>query len=283
MNNIKNLQNKKEILDLLYSQKKYYKKSELQRYTKWILTIAIFIIGNNPTVKNFIGEKLVVIGAGLGTLIIIYIENNINKFSKIAAATQELIDRTLYGLNLEDYNFNGLSKEDINRIKEKIIKKNRKNYIVIVNSSGKDKPKGVKDWYCVNENLDLGKAIIECQKQNVDWDNKLIKTYKAILLFTLLMIFILLTIAYRNKSVENLTLLVLTLVPLIREIIIDILNIENTININSEITVMINTLERNNSFKYKEIKLIQSKIYNRRQYGFQAPDIIHTIFLKIME
>lgn len=282
MNNISKLQNEKKILDLLYSQKKYYKKSENQKYLKWIITICIFLIGNNVFIKNMIGDKVVIIGVGIGTLILLCIENKINEFIKIASATQELIDRILFGLDKKDYNFNGITVSEVNSLKDKIIKNNRKNYLVVVNSDGKDKPKGVKNWYDIESKIPLKKAIIECQKQNIYWDDKLIKAYEHLLTGMLSLLVILIVISVKEKSVEDVSLLVLTLSPLIREVVVDIININNTQQINSSIRTAIDTIERNKYINYSEIKIIQSKIYNRRQCGFQIPDIIHTIFLKIM-
>lgn len=166
MNNIGKNQNTNEMLDLLFSARVYMNKASYLKNMEFMLIFIIVCINflRYFTVNLSIIEWIIV----LGTIIIGILEFLIKQNIELGALIKQYIDLTLY----EMPNIDELSKRKVREAKYKAITPNKK-----VNNDGNSEKREVRNWYSVENTLELNDAIIECQKENRYWDKTLVKKY----------------------------------------------------------------------------------------------------------
>lgn len=277
MNNINNNQNEEENLLLLYSQKNLYDKSKKIKYYAILLALVCFLLG--------ILSELIVGYEGHFTILIFfitattkYLKNNSYKFNNLAAATQELIDRRLFGFEIENRHLDNHTISEILSVAKDLKEKYPEKYLININNTGTDSPNGVKDWYTnIPSNLQVKDAILKCQKQNIYWDKLLIDSYRKILIFLIFFVAIIFFILYWNKSVYNFIVGVISSFSICEIIINEFVMSTNFKSINTEINCIIDTLDRSNIINTNDLKELQAKIFERRKSDFNVPSFIHKI------
>lgn len=277
MNNIKNCQNEEENLLLLYSQKSLYDKSKKMKYFTILLALFCFSLGIFS--KLIVGYELqFTITIFFITVISKYLKSKACKYNNLAAVTQELIDRRLFGFEIESRYLDNYQISEILSTAKDLKEKYHEKYLININNTGTDSPNGVKDWYTnISSNLQDEDAILKCQKQNIYWDRLLINFYRKILIFLLIVIIIIFFILYWNKSVNNLFLGMISSFSILEIIIKEISMSINFNSINNEINCIIDTLNRTNSVDINILKELQAKIFARRKSEFNVPSFIHKI------
>ncbi len=277
MNNIKNDQNKEQNLLLLYSQKSLYNKSKKIKYYTILLALVCFLLGILS--KSIIGcEVYFTIAIFFITAISKYLQNNSYKINNLAAATQELIDRRLFGFEIENRHLDNHTISEILAVAKDLKEKYPEKYLTNINNTGTDSPNGVKDWYTnISSNLQVNDAILKCQKQNIYWDKLLIGFYRKILIFLILFVVIIFLTLYWNQSVCNLIIGVISSFSICEIIIKEFLMATKFKSINTEINYIIDTLDRSNTININDLKELQAKVFARRKSGFNVPSVIHKI------
>ena len=184
-------QNEEINLKRQFAAREYYNSAETINY--WIIILVILslvsLFLDNILDKNFHSIFLFIIDIAIFTLYEIR-NNNVAK----AATIRELFDDEVLG-------FNRIKKtqSESNTLQEYVLsicEANPDKTNVQITNNGKDKIPGVRDWYCFQKPIDKLEAQLECQRQNIWWNNKLFKL-RIILLFIFLFLgFILFVIGF---------------------------------------------------------------------------------------
>lgn len=277
MNNIKNDQNKEQNLLLLYSQKSLYNKSKKIKYYTILLALVCFLLGILS--KSIIGyEVYFTISIFFITASSKYLQNNSYKLNNLAAATQELIDRSLFGFEIENRHLDNHTISEILAVAKDLKEKYPEKYSTNISNTGTDSPNGVKDWYTnISSKLQVNDAILKCQKQNIYWDKLLIDFYRKILIFLILFVVVIFLTLYWNQSVCNLIIGVISSFSIFEIIIKEFLMATKFKSINTEINCIIDTLDRSNNININALKELQAKVFARRKSNFNIPSVIHKI------
>ncbi|MDC4242845.1 MULTISPECIES: S-4TM family putative pore-forming effector [Bacillota] len=277
MNNIATSQNKEENLLLLYSQKILYDKSKNTKYFTVLLSVFNFLLGIiSSSILEY--KTICLIFIFLIMCFSKYLQNNSNKFNDLAASTQELIDRRLFNFEVESRHLGNHTISELISVANDLKEKYPKKYLINISHTGTDTPNGVKDWYTnIAPSLSINEAILKCQKQNIYWDECLIKYYRNILKVLCFFIAIILLFFYWNQSVFNLILGIISsfsiLEIIIKEFSLSSKYISNSIAIDS----IISTLYNSDFIDTKNIKDLQSRIFARRKSEFNVPSFIHKL------
>lgn len=272
VNDINSRQNQEDIKLLFFSQKFIYSDVKKLKYIMWILVIISLLSG------IFLEKYLVIKTIGGGSIFIfsLFLDSCINKKVNLAATTQELADRTLYGFSKEVSDLGGLTEEKIYEVAKNKRDSDEARYRVIINNKGTDIPPGVKGWYDdISDDIPKFDAILKCQKQNIYWDQKLIMAYRKVLYICIFILAIVSIAIFWNKDVKNIIVTIITGLPMLKIIICEIYNSHKYINYSKEMDARINSIKEGDSINTKQLKSLQVEIYRRRKSGFNVPDYFH--------
>lgn len=277
MNNINTDQNKEEILLLLFSQKTLYNNARTAKYFVIFLAIFNFMLGIVHKTTLVYKEQLSIF-IFIITLISIYLKNNSSKSNDLAASTQELIDRKLYGFKTENRFLENHSSSSLKSIAMDLKEKYPKKYLININNSGTDTPNGVKDWYTkIYPSLSKEEAILKCQRQNIYWDKYLIKYYKKLLNALCFIILIMFLILYWNQGVNSFVLGIISSFSVFDILRTELSMANKFINSNIVIDSIISTSQYLSTINFDLLEDLQSKIFSRRKSSFNLPSFIHKL------
>jgi len=274
-NEINHRQNSEEILSYLFTQRKLYSISKKVVIYLLVLNLIFYFLGLSDSIQSNNRFKVIYVFWGL-IFSILYIResNRINT----AATMQELIDRKLYGF---DVNTPFIKNSYLHQVVLNTKAKFPKEYEHQVSHNGKEG--GVKDWYSDVSGLALEKAIILCQIENCEWEIKLRKHFQILNILLFILMIAIYVITYWNNSLET---LVIKLYPILT-IVADRLgyiyknsnNISGSKSINDYLYQIYDDIERydkediiNNS------KEIQHCIYERRKNFAPIPDAFYNLY-----
>jgi len=275
MQDIKRMQNDEQILQLLFSQRKFYDDAEKYNKLSWLFAWIMFFISiinlifNIPLIYSTLSIAVL-------TITIWIIEKLSVRCVKIGAATKKYIDFKLFEFNEDNF---GYTRE---RIEEFAINKKRKypeEYIVQISNTGTDEIQGVKDWYIFESTGLQWKDIYTCQKQNIWWNGALSKKYVSLLLLigaVVLLFCIGISLAV-NLSARNLSIAVASNVGLIIKIYEDISSGIKYHRSYHDAQVRIEIFDKRTDLSVEELKMLQSDIDKTRNIKFLVPDFLHRI------
>lgn len=187
-NDIFKRQNEEDVLELLYAQRVSYDRAELYNMLGWIMTVLLLVQEIFKIFIPIIENHSLIICATLA--IIIYIADwKKTKYIERGAQLKGLIDCILF-----EFPINKNQKEDLIDYALELKSRNEEKYQQQITHNGDDEIKGVKNWYTVYNNENCNEVILNCQKQNLWWNEELVKYYKRILM-TCVALFAIATIA----------------------------------------------------------------------------------------
>lgn len=277
MNNINIEQNKEENLLLLFSQKMLYEKTKSSKYVVLTLGLLNFLLGIAS--KTWLGntEKFL-IATFIIMLISQYFKKKSCKFNNLAASTQELVDRKLYGFEISSRHLGGHAKSELISIANNLRDTKKKKYITNINNSGTDKPKGVKNWYTnIDPHMRLHDAIVKCQGENIYWDKNLVKYYRNLLKILSILILLIFLCLYWRKDLQAFVLGLISSYSILQIIIDEFTKSNDYSTYSTEIDTIISTSKNLNTINTDLLKDLQLKIYLRRNSSFNVPSFIHTL------
>jgi hypothetical protein len=277
-NEINQRQNSEEILLYLFAQRKIYSLSKRTLKYLFIVNLIFYTLGINNSIQNSNHFKTIYVFWGL-LFCILYIRE-IDRIN-IAAIIQEIIDRKLYGFDIDTPFIKNTYLHKALEIKSKFSKE----YDEQVRHNGQEN--GVKDWYSDVSDISIEKAIILCQLENCEWEIKLRKQFQILNIALFLLLIIIYVVIYWNNSIET---LVVKLFPIIA-IVIDRLgyiyknnkNINGSKNINNYLYQIYEHIEKHTNTKEDTInksKEIQHCIYERRKNFAPIPDVFYHLHRK---
>lgn len=278
MNDIYTKQNEEYILMLQYSQRKHYDMAENIQYCIWIFMILNIIINNNVIIGNLLGSNIVKIIGSVLTVLYILLKLEINKNIEIGAYTKEFIDCTLFDFDIKK-NLKKFTKEQLSEFAVCKKKKNSSDYLCQINNTGKDEPRGVKNWYENREQMDMKNAVYGCQKENIWWDQRLSKIYMYIFIVISVLVIVSILFINRNESVKSLIFAVL--IPSVQILIESITQVVNFIKLmiyRAKVDIMCKSIEKDlNNISEEDLEELQGLIVQRRLYKFLIPNKLHSI------
>ena len=275
MNKIFTEQNKEDILLLQYSARKHYNRAEKLQYAIWGIILANILL--NTVLKSCIGDYFMKVFSMLLLILQMFLTKRKYINIKIGAYTKELIDCTLFGFdsNCRLYNYSD------QKLKEFAVRKkqNSNDYEIQISNTGKDRPRGVKDWYENRENQDINTAIFGCQCENIWWDEELCERYMYIFLGIVLTLMS--AIIYINKDISVFNIIFTVVIPCIQIIIELISQVKNFINLKvyiGKVTIKKHEIQKRLNLIDKESLIeLQDLILQRRQYEIIIPNWLHYI------
>lgn len=275
MNRIFTKQNEEEILKLLYSARKHYNLAEKLQYAIWGIILANILI--NTVLKKNMDNYVICVLSVIFVLLQMYFKKRKSENVRIGAYTKELIDCTLY-----EFDSNGrLSNYGQRKLKELATKKKQSgnDYKIQISNTGKDRPRGVKDWYENREKQPINTAIFGCQCENIWWDQELCERYMYIFLF--IVSIVILSIIYINKDISVLNMIFSVVIPCIQIIIELVSQVKSFINLKvymGKVSIKKYEIEKRLNLIDKESLIeLQDLILERRKYEIVIPSWLHYI------
>lgn len=276
MNNINKYQNEEKILKYLFSQRHLYKTCKRISKYMLIISVIIWVVGIIPyDLEWFNNFKLLLSFVGTAGIIITEIIGD--KVRELAVDFQEYIDRTLFEMKKDKNIIYNLCKLD-NKASDIVIE-NRSEY---EKSIKPDYKFSIYNWYSDVSELPLDIARVVCQNENIRWENRQRKLYSNILIVIIIVMLLitLIKINIFNESYFN----VLTLVPIVGELIKIIIKNNTVIKAIGEVEDIISSLyinieEKGIRYNKKNIRdkslEIQIKIRKYRLNNISIPDFIY--------
>lgn len=283
MNSIRHNQNQEQILMCLFSQRIMYDKAKIDTYINYGINFIIFFIGTITT--KFLTNKPLTLTIGIFECILfilsIIIEKRIEKLNKLAAATQEFIDRSIYEFEINNRVLDGIDIDTIISKANEIKDKYKDKYNIQINNTGEDKPSGVKDWYTnISDDIEKNNAILKCQEQSIYWDKKLMYIYKRLIVGVIIIFIIVFIFINLNNTVEDFLISIFSIFLLTKQIILELQSTKEFIKNSEKLEIQIDTLKEVGFIQENKLKDIQLDIYKRRRSNLNVPSFIYNIINK---
>lgn len=273
MDQIYKRQNEDDILVLLFAQKVEYDKAGIYNRISWGGTFILFVEGILEQIFSFgcwsLGISVVL------TLVVFYYNGCKKKSICIGADTKNLIDSILFKFDYCD-----VRKKELFANAVHLKEKHKKKYVEQTTHTGIDQIRGVKDWYDQYGESNHSKVILMCQKDNLNWSEKLSNYYLkmvAILLMTSIVVAAFVIYTYGFKDIV-LSIFLLTISTILIKFIESCqeysLFKHAIISGNAQADLFIN-LSREPVVE--ELLIVQKQINQTRTSGFLIPDWMHKI------
>lgn len=278
MNNIYKKQNEDEVLLLLFSARKLYNRASSLNTVSWCVALANALFSNSDYVKDNLGQYMVIVSA-LFILVTLFLQKMVNSTIQLGANTKELIDRTLFGFNVSG-EIGNHTKEQLRdwAIKEK--RKDPDGYDIAVKNTGKDKPKGVKNWYDGRSGKKGNEAIFQCQKENAWYDKEICRVH-AIICWSLLSVLVVgVILSYWDLTFKDFIFGIFGYISLIIKITADLNQYKERKRYAVCEDVITETVENSSELNSDTLKKLQGYIYKRRATNYIPFNFIHTILAK---
>ena len=278
LNNIYKKQNEDEVLLLLFSARKLYNRASSLNTVSWCVALANALFSNSDYVKDNLGQYMVIVSA-LFILVTLFLQKMVNSTIQLGANTKELIDRTLFGFNVSG-EIGNHTKEQLRdwAIKEK--RKDPDGYDIAVKNTGKDKPKGVKNWYDGRSGKKGNEAIFQCQKENAWYDKEICRVH-AIICWSLLSVLVVgVILSYWDLTFKDFIFGIFGYISLIIKITADLNQYKERKRYAVCEDVITETVENSSELNSDTLKKLQGYIYKRRATNYIPFNFIHTILAK---
>ena len=170
---IQKRQNEKPLLRCQFVARWYYNLAETANLLAFIFSIASALLVLIPESDNeTISAILLLLPTFLGIASIVSYRV-LDSYVKSASELRNYFDHKVTGVVVNEY-----SEHRIRSIRERvenIVKRHREECKIQIATTGRDTPPGVRDWYEFARLFPDSEVVIECQRQNQWWNNKLLK------------------------------------------------------------------------------------------------------------
>lgn len=193
-------QNKDLLLKIQYASRKYFNSAENVNYVSWLLCIvsAMMIFVPDSASK--------IVSIGIPALLEVFALITAFVFScmlKNAAALRNYFDSHV--LMICEDNYTDIRKQKLREIALNIYNRHKKEADINIRNTGRDKPPGVKNWYEFKNSVADLQAQFECQKQNIWWNKKMVKSRMIILpiiCFILIVLFLVVFVLFKSDALS---------------------------------------------------------------------------------
>ncbi len=159
---IMNKQNELDMLKCQFASRKLFNRAEIENYCSTLLSIASILC-------VFFPNQLII--PLILDVFILYFSIKAKNHVNIAAQIRNYFDHVILGLNSSRYSDHEI-REIYGKV-EDLITKNQKECNIQTQNTGRDNPPGVKNWYEFSRQFEGNEVILECQRQNCWWNNRL--------------------------------------------------------------------------------------------------------------
>lgn len=187
-------QNEDQYLKMQYAARKCFNAAENVNYLSWffcILAALMIFVPDNTTNFITIGIPVLLEVAAFATTIIF------NNKVKNAAALRNRFDSHVLMINEDDYT--DFEESALRELVLNIYQSNQTEAEISIRNTGQDNPPGVRNWYEFKRNVQGINSQYECQKQNIWWNKKMIKSrlvWFLVILIILLATFVLMFVLF---------------------------------------------------------------------------------------
>lgn len=266
-------QNDEDILELLFAQRISYNKAEKLNTIGWCLTLILLLLESCKKWIPIVENNLLVVNAVL-VVVIFLVDLKTSDMIKKGSKIKNLIDCSLFGFPME---------KDTEKLVDYSISlklKYPKHYKEQINHSGDGTIKGVKDWYTRYSSENHNYVILNCQKENVWWNEKLVTFYKKLLIAIVLVIVAILFISVGsgNITIDLIFVTVIFVSTVLFRCISDLVQINNYSQAMSRAHGKIEIIDNNTrDLNVVDLQSLQKEIESVRSSGFLIPNWIHSI------
>lgn len=166
-------QNEEDILDLLYSQRVSYDQAEIYNRIGWGMTLLLAILAIGELFFPLWEQAFSMIEI-IVALLVFTVDYKTKTLINWGAETKGLIDSILFDFPIQD-------KEKLIEYAIKIKNRNINDYRLQATHRGDENIRGIRDWYTEYNSDDHYKVILNCQKENIWWNVRLVNYYKNII------------------------------------------------------------------------------------------------------
>lgn len=268
-------QNEEDLLDLLYAQRVFYDKAEIYNKIGWGMTLLLTVLAVGELFIPFCDQASSMIEI-IVAVVVFVVDYKTKALINWGAETKGLIDSILFDFPIQN-------KEKLIEYAIKIKNRNKDDYKLQTTHRGDDNIRGLRDWYTEYNSDDHNKVILNCQKENIWWNVKLVNYYKniisifigvsALLVFTFIFYF-----AIKIDFAWGLIILGSTI--LIRSIE-QLMTIKTYTKAMEHAQAKVELIEADsNNLNMESLLSLQKNIEENRKSGFLVPSWIHYIYSK---
>ena len=267
-------QNDEDILELLFAQRISYNRAEKLNTIGWCLTLILLLLEGCKKWIPIVENNLLVINAVLAVIIFL-VDFKTSDMIKKGSQIKNLIDCTLFGFPVE---------KDTEKLVDYSISlklKYPKRYKEQINHSGDSTIKGVKDWYTRYNSENHNYVILNCQKENIWWNKKLVAFYKRILIAIVLGVIAILFISVGsgNITINLICVTVILVSTVLFRCISALAQINNYSQAMSKAHGKVEIIDNNTrDLNVGDLQSLQKEIESVRSSGFLIPNWIHSIY-----
>lgn len=265
-------QNDEDVLELLYAQRVCYDRAEVYNRIGWAMTWLLLLQEIGSYIIPIIGKYSLTICA-IAAIIIYFVDWRRTVYIEKGAQFKNLIDCILF-----EFPIDKAMKEKLIDYALELKSKNEEKYKQQISHNGDDNIKGVKDWYTMYSSENLDEIILNCQKQNLWWNQELVKYYKKALLACLA---ILVSITIISVCITKITLsILLALMILITTILIRCCDALKTMGVYTKSMIRahgkLDVIEGH--LDKVALLSLQEEIDAVRTSGFLIPNWVHAMY-----
>lgn len=266
-------QNEEDLLDLLYAQRVSYDKAETYNKIGWGMTLLLTILA--------VGELFIPLWEQASSMIeiivaivVFAVDHKTKTLINWGAETKGLIDSILFDFPIQN-------KEKLIEYAIKIKNRNKDDYKLQTTHKGDDNIRGLRDWYTEYSSDDHNKVILNCQKENIWWNVKLVNYYKSIIgIFIGVSVLLVFIFCFAIKMDLGWGIIILGSTILIRSIE-QLMTIKTYTKAMEHAQAKVELIEADsNKLTMESLLSLQKNIEENRKSGFLVPSWIHYFYSK---
>lgn len=184
-NIINNRQNEDQYLKIQYAARKCFNLAEKVNYLCWVLCLlsALMVLIPEGTTKYITVGLPILLDVVAAITVFIF-----NDKVKNGANLRIFFDSQVLMINEGSYT--DIDKQKLKELALNIYQKNKSEAEISIHNTGRDNPPGVRNWYEFKNNANGVHAQFECQRQNIWWNEKMIKNRRVCLLLSVVTLLI---------------------------------------------------------------------------------------------
>lgn len=268
-------QNDDEVLDLLYSQRVSYNRAEIFNGIGWIMTLLLLFLAVGKLFVSFLEQSssIIEIIVAVGIFAVDYKTKILITWG---AETKALIDSILFGFPIQN-------KEKIIEYAIRMKNKYKEDYRLQTIHRGDDSIRGVRDWYTEYDSDNHCKVILNCQKENVWWNVKLVSYYKKIIIafISASVLFVFAFMSYFAVKIDFAWGLMILASTIFIRSIEQMMAIKAYTKAMEHAHAKVELIEADsNNLNMESLLSLQKDIEENRKSGFLVPNWVHYIYSK---
>jgi len=168
-NEIEKRQNEDRMLRYQYASRWYFNRAEKFNDLVWVFCIISWLVILLPDIPN---AKVLLIAIPFFADAISAILNwRMTVYVSSASSLRKYFDAYVLGINIDQFEAHEVQK--LEELLIKAVKYSPEKSKEEMANTGRDNPRGVRNWYEFSQPLSEQDAIYECQKQNSWWNKKI--------------------------------------------------------------------------------------------------------------